>query len=163
MLSSYKRKLQLGFLLSVSAFDPDSFGNTEYTEKNDTTYPIIPEGEYRATIKDRKFRVIEKTGSVVMDVTWIIDDEAVRTHTGLKEPTVRQGLFLDLVEGTDRLDFSEGKNVKLGRLREAVGLNRPGEPFSFNMLIGRAALIKTKNRKDGEDTYTDVKDIAPLA
>jgi len=144
-----------------SAFDAESFGQTEYNQTNDTKYPIIPEAEYNAVVKSFKFRQLDN-GSVVMDVVWTLDSEEIRTLTGMKEPSVKQGVFLDMNE-SGSLDFSEGKNVKLGRLREALGLNKPGQPFSFNMLVGRPARLKTKNRKDGEDTFADVKEVTALS
>lgn len=149
--------------LFASAFDADSFGQTEYTESNDTVLIPVDEGEYPAVIKKKDFRVVEtKNGEqVVLDVTWEVDDAAQREKTGREQLTVRQGLFLDRRDdGT--LDFGKGKNVGLGKLREAVGLNQPGAPFSFEMLVGRPAMVKIKNRQDGDDTFSDVKGVRPL-
>lgn len=140
-------------------FDPSVFEQQQFTEQNDTKYVAIPEGEYPAMIKSKKFR--SEKGYTILDIVWAIDDAGVKEVTGMKEPTVRQSIFLD-VTSAGGLDFGKGKNVKLGRLREATGLNTPGQPFSFNMLEGRPARVSLKHRIDGEDTYSDVKEVTKL-
>ena len=101
----------------------------------------------------------------ILDVTYAIDDQGVREETGLPEPTIRQSIFLEL--GADgKLDSGKGKNVNLGRLREAVGLNQPGQAFSFASLIGQACIIAVKHTPDKNDPeiiYANVKKVAALA
>lgn len=137
-------------------FDPSVFEQQQFTDANDTRYVAIPEGEYLALIKDKKFR--QEKGYTILDITWLIDDQGVKDATGMKEPTVRQSLFLD-VTANGGLDFGKGKNVRLGRLREATGLNVPGQPFSFNMLEGRPARISVKHRPHEGEIYSDVKEV----
>lgn len=140
-------------------FDPSVFETQQFNEPNDTRYVAIPEGEYAALIKEKKFR--QEKGYTILDVAWIIDDQGVRDLTGMKEPTVRQSIFLDMIAGGG-LDFGKGKNVKLGRLREATGLNTPGMPFSFAMLEGRPARVSIKHRIHEGDTFADVKEVTKL-
>jgi hypothetical protein len=71
--------------------------------------------------------------------------------------------MLDLNESGTGMDTGKGKNVTLGRLREALGLNQPGTPFSFRQLIGRAAKISVTQRVDGDQIYNDVKGVVKLA
>lgn len=143
-----------------SAFDPDQFSAMSVEGQNDTKYVPVPEGEYAAVITKKVFRPTDK-GQLILDVTWKIDDATVAEAVGMKEPTVRQSVFIDRLENGS-LDMGKGKNVKLGQLREAVGLNKPGQVFNFNMLEGRAALIKVKHRQYEGDTFADVKDVTAL-
>jgi hypothetical protein len=148
-------------LLATSAFDPDQFAQQEYAESNDTIFIPADEGEFPAVVKKHAFRHLDKTDQVVLDITWSIDDAAQRERTGREDVQVRQSIFLDRTEAGG-LDFGKGKNVSLGKLREAVGLNVPGQPFRFDMLVGRPAVVKIKNRKEGDDTYSDIKGVRPL-
>ena len=140
-------------------FDPSVFENQQFNDANDTTYVAIPAEEYVGMVKSKKFR--SEKGYTILDLVWVIDDAAVKELTGMKEPTVRQSIFLD-VTPSGGLDFGKGKNVKLGRLREATGLNTPGQPFSFGMLEGRPARLAIKHRIDGKDTYAEVKEVTKL-
>ena len=140
-------------------FDPSIFEQQQYTEASDTKYVTVPAAEYPAVIKSHKFR--QEKGYTILDLVWAVDDQGARDATGMKEPTVRQSIFLDMTPNGG-LDFGKGKNVKLGRLREATGLNQPGQAFSFNMLDGRPARIKVEHRISGEDTFADVKETTRL-
>lgn len=55
------------------------------------------------------------------------------------------------------LDMAKGKNVKLNRLRDAVGLNTPGQPFSIGMFSNKMVKAQVSHRVDGDVIYTDVK------
>lgn len=151
-------------------FDPQSFLGEETTEQMDTKFPLIPQGEYPALVKGIDARQQESTkvpGEVwtILDITYAIDDQAVREETGLPEPTIRQSLFLDLGED-GKLETGTGKNVNLGRLREALGLNQPGQAFNFNMLVGQACTVQVTHNPDKNDpeiVYSNVKKVAALA
>lgn len=154
----------------MSNFDPSAFLTQETTEQMDTRFPLIPAGEYPAVIKSIEARQQESTkvpGEMwtILDVTYAIDDAGVREETGLPEPTVRQSIFLDLNE-EGKLAIGTGKNVNLGRLREATGLNKPGEAFSFDMLAGQAVVVAIKHnpdKNDPETIYANVSKVAALA
>lgn len=77
----------------MSSFNPDTFLNTESSEANAINYTPVPEGEFNASIKAIKPRVLTD-GRAVLDVTWTVDDEQARNETGMAEPTVRQTLSL---------------------------------------------------------------------
>ena len=58
--------------------------------------------------------------------------------------------------------MGKGKNVALGRLREALGQNTPGKPWSFGMLVGQVAKVAVKHRiTDAGDTFAEVKRVLP--
>lgn len=151
----------LSRVLLHTAFDPDQFSQMPIEGANDTVVIPPDEGEYPAIIDKYEFRTIEKTGQLVMDVTWSIDDAGQKEKTGREKLTVRQGIFIDRLPNGS-LDMGTGKNVALGRLREALGMNVPGQAFMFSMLPGQAARVRTKNRKDGDDVFTDVKGVTRL-
>lgn len=136
----------------MSAFNPDTFLNSETSEANATTYVPVPEGEFNASIKDVKPRVLTD-GRAVLDVSWIVDDEQARNETGMAEPLVRQTLWLDITEAGG-LDFGKGKNVGLGRVREALSQNQSGKPWAPGMLIGGVAKIKVTHSIDKRDNVT---------
>lgn len=147
----------------MSSFNPDTFLNTETKDANATAYTPVAEGEYTASIKAIKPRVLTD-GRAVLDVTWTVDDEGARQETGMAEPSVRQTLWLDTTE-SGGLDFGKGKNVGLGRLRSALNQNAPGKPWAPGMLVGGVAKIKVGHsidKRDGETVNADVKAVAPL-
>ena len=130
--------------MNDSLFDPNTFLEQTVTGAMDTKYPVIPAGEYPAISKSIAARKMPnadptKGAYTVLDIVWAIDDAGVKEATKLENPTCRQSVFLDLVyseaEGKEVLDTSATKNVQLGRLREALGLNKPDEVFSFSQLV----------------------------
>lgn len=148
----------------MSVFDTDAFMNAQFTEALDTQYVPAPEGEYPASVKEVKTRTTDK-GNVILDVTWETSDDSVREATGLDTTQIRQSIFLD-VSPNGGLALGPGKNVQLGRLRAAVGQNKPGQAWGFGNLVGAVAIIKVKHRtyeKDGEQQIAaDVKGVAAL-
>lgn len=150
----------------MSAFDPDLFLAQTVEQANDTKVVPCPAGEFMGIVKDFKARqwTSKKDPSVsgvALDITWSVDDQGVKTLLDRDEVTVKQGIMLDMTE-QGGLDMGKGKNVGLGRLREALGLNVPGQPFSFPMLAGRIAKLTVSHRVDGEDVYAEVKMVAKV-
>ncbi len=149
-------------------FDPNEFLADTVTGANDTKYIPVPQGEYPAIIKSVNARQMASKADAskmvtVADVVFEIDDATVRTATGLDTPTVRQSVFLDLTPN-GKLDMSKGKNIGLGKLREALGINDPNKPFSFSDLPGRAAIVgveHTPGKNEGE-VYANVSKVGKL-
>lgn len=149
-------------------FDADSFLNSSVSGSNSTKIIPCPQGEYHAVIEKIGARQVQsKDGTetrIVLEVNWLVEDEGAKAATGREQVSVKQGLFLDLLPDGG-LDMSEGKNVGLGRLREALGLNSPSEQFSFNMLPGRMAKIAVVHRddpKDAENKFADVRAVVAI-
>lgn len=150
-------------------FDANSFMNSVTTEVNDTKVKPCPVGEYPATVKEVK--ASSGTGKnglpwARLDVICLINDHtgAVEAATGAKEKQVRGGIMLDITEAGG-LDNGTGKNVRLGRLREAAGMNKPGQAFSPAMLQGMSLRVKIGHRADPQDAstvYDEVTGFAPL-
>ena len=143
----------------ASVFDPNTFMNTSTTDAMETTYTPVPEGEWTGVIKEIKPRAAKE--AAMLDVVWGIDDDQVVAAIGMKSPIVRQTVFLDLTE-TGGLDKGKGKNVQLGKLREAVGQNQNGKPWQPGMLIGQVAKIKVAHRMYEGEPQADVKGVTKL-
>lgn len=152
----------------MSAFDPETFMQTEIAGSLDTKMIPVPEGQYTARIEKVDARKIKPRDGgeerLVVDITWEIDDQdsSVQQVTQREKNTVRQSLFLDLTsEGG--LDMGKGKNIQLGRLREALDQNGSGH-WSFAMLQGQYAMIFVKQTHDNDkdETYANVVKVAPL-
>ena len=145
----------------MSQFDPTAFLDQSISGTLDTKMLPCPEGEFIAVIDSVNPRPWNsKDGAkagVALDVLWAIDDAGVKSALGRDKILVKQGIMLDLDGTGQRLDVSKGKNINLGRLREALGMNDVSVPFSFNMLPGQAAKVKVTHRIDGEDVYADIK------
>ena len=152
----------------MSAFSADAFMNQEFDQANDTKTTPCPEGDFLGLAEkvDLRSWVSKKDPSmsgVTLDIAWIIEDENVKQELGRDKVTVRQGIMLDLTpEGN--LDMGKGRNVQLGKLREALGLNIAGQPFSFNMIPGKMARVAVKQDPpdDNGDIFSKVRAVAPL-
>jgi hypothetical protein len=147
------------------SFDAQSFLDAAVTGSNDTKIIPCPVGEFQGIIEKvlpRQWQSKDGTQTgIALDVFWLVEDEGVKQALGRPTVTVKQGIMLDTTP-QGGLDMSTGKNVGLGRLREAVGKNSPGEPFAFSMLPGLAAKISVSHRIVNEDVFADVKGVARL-
>lgn len=121
-----------------STFDPETFLNTSIDQAMETRYTTLPAAEYNAFIADISARTMQINGqaSTLLDIDYMINDEALASKLNLKELKVRQGIFLDVGPDGKTLLFGPNKNVRLGRVREAVRQNQPNKPWSFGMLRG---------------------------
>jgi hypothetical protein len=146
-------------------FNADDFMNETIEGAMDTEFKVIPPGEYLAQLADEQPDLIrhgtsEKTGQVWKGVrlVWNVLDDKVKADLDRETVSVRQEFFLDLDEDS-KLALGAGKNVRLGKLRDALGLNQG--PFNFNMLKGAGpARIKVghEKAKNGE-TYAKVTSV----
>jgi len=148
-------------------FNPDQFLDMQVTDSNDTKLVPVPVGEYTAVIEEVKCRQWQSKkdpsmSGLTLDMQWSVDDSAVKELLGRDKVTVKQGIMLDLTD-SGGLDMGKGKNIGLGRLREALDLNKPGQPFAFSMLAGRVAKVAVSHRIDGDNIYAEVKGVAKLA
>ena len=129
---------------------------------NATKLELIPEMEVGAQIaidgldlKDFKYKRGDREGQTGyrMTVKWEIDDPTGEIEKTIgRRPVIVQSVMLDVTEAGS-LDMGKGKNVTLGRLREAVGQNTDGKPWNPQMLLGQRAKIKIKhsiNKESGE-------------
>jgi len=147
---------------SDSTFDPATFMAQETAGPMETRYTPVPTDDYTATIDDVGVR--ETGDAIVLDITHLIHDAELAEKMGMDRLVVRQGIFLD-IEPNGVIALGPNKNVKLGRLREAVGQNKPG-PWNFQMLKGAGPLrISVSIKPDREDPtilYNRVDKTLPL-
>jgi len=145
-----------------NAFDPQAFLDSSITEANDTKVIPVPIGEYLGIIEKvvpRQWQSKDGTQSgVALDLTWLIEDQDVKAFLGRDEVKCKQGIMLDILP-SGALDMSKGKNIGLGRLREAVGMNKQGVAFSFQNLPGLTAKVSVKHRMTDDDTFAEVKGV----
>lgn len=154
----------------MSTFDPNQFLEMTTTDSNSTVSVPVPAGEYIAFVEKVEIRPWQSTkdatkAGMALDVFWNVDDAAVKQLLERDKVTVKQGIMLDVTEAGG-LDMGKGKNVGLGRLREATGLNTPGQPFGFKMLEGRPAKVVVSHRADDKNPeviYAEVKAVAKIA
>ena len=153
----------------MSIFDPSSFLDMSVDTANSTVSIPVPAGEFVAFVDKVEARpwtskADPSKSGIALDILWNIDDAGVKQMLDREKVTVKQGIMLDLTE-TGGLDMGKGKNVGLGRLREATGLNEQGRPFAFRMLEGKAAKVIVEHRSDPKNTeviYAEVKAVAKL-
>ena len=156
-----------------SPFDADAFMNQQVDAPLDTVIAQCPEGEYRAMIDDfdneKAFRTFTSEKNqrdfTVFTPPFVIQDDAVAATLGRDKVSVfHKGIFLDF-DANGGLDTSKGKNVDLGRLRDAVGQNVPG-PWSFSQLKGAGPVmvrvVHEADRNDPEKKYARVTRVVKI-
>ena len=145
------------------AFDPATFLNQTVEGALDTKVTPVPVGEYLALADKVDIKTWQnKDGSssgFKLEIVWELQDENVKALLGRDVVKVTQQQMLDLTE-EGGLDLGKGKNVGLGRIREALGLNTPGEAFAFPMIQGRLAKVAVTHRVAGEDIYSEIRKVA---
>ena len=151
----------------MSSFDPDQFMNTTVEGELDTKRPVVPASQYNCQV----FKVTPKSGTIGKGdnagKTWAsfvltleVMDEAVKEEMNQDKVFVSYNIFLDLTD-SEQLDMSKGKNVQLGKLRNAVGQN-DGSPWTPAMLLGQmveADVVVGVNNNTG-DEINNVRGVA---
>ncbi len=132
----------------------------QINEPNVTQFEQPPEGEYLGRLDDFELSTAEWTdkntgqprSAPTLRITWHVLDEGVKAQLGIDPVKVQQDLFLDVDEATGQLSTDKNKNIQLGRIRTAVGLNEPGQAFNLGMLKGSApALLRIAHIPDRKD------------
>lgn len=153
----------------TSAFDPGAF-EAMSNETLSTSVMPIPAGEYNAQITDYKFRPGEskkdKKPYLALDITYTIMDDSgsLRQLLG-REPKLTKSIFIDQ-SSTGGLDMTKGKNVQLGRIREACGQNVPGQPWALPMLKGqllRLNIVEEPSPDNPDDVFNGIKSFGRAA
>lgn len=152
--------------------DIDALANVSVNEPMATQMAVVPEGEYTAIIdsfgdegvKGWMREANTKNGpKAILQVPFVILDDNLKATLGRDKVTVRMDLWLDTANGG--LETGEGKNIDLGRLREALGQNSTPN-WSFTMLAGAGPVkIQTGVRADRNDPsrkFAEVKRVSKL-
>lgn len=139
----------------TSAFDPNLFLDAQISEQNEkrATIPVdnpdASDGLYTAVIGEIKtdsgtIGKGENIGKpwISMVVPLKLQFGAALQGLGLpSEFQLTDRVFLDLT-AQGGLDNSKGKNNRQRIYRDATGLNKPGEVFSWRMMTGRVVKVK---------------------
>ena len=152
--------------MTQSTFNAEAFLQNTVDKGMDTALIPVPEGPHKAQVVKLSLARLEardgKDEATILEVTWEPMDESVKKATGLDHPQVRQAIWLDLTP-QGGLDASKGKNVQLGKLREAVGQNKDGKKWTIAHLNNAVATILVEHRPDKNDpsiVYANVKKVA---
>lgn len=139
-------------------FNPEQFMEAAIQGANDTKITPCPVGEWHGQVEkvEAKAQPInngERAGEVLAKflVYWEIMDEEPRRQTGREKVRVRQEILLDLTD-EGMIDMGKGKNVRLGKFREAVGLNDPNVAFNPMQSVGRTGVVVVGHRPDPKDS-----------
>ena len=151
----------------MSSFDADTFLSSAVEGESETHFVPVEEGEYVAIIDNIGAKeVTTKNGeATILDVFYEILDDEVKVVMGMEKVVVKQSIFLDMEANGALVVGEKNKNVKLGKLREAVNQNTSA-PWSFRDLKGAGPLmIKVSQRPDQNDSsivYNDVQRTAAM-
>lgn len=151
-------------------FNPDDFKKGTTQEQGSTVIVPCPVGEWPARIDKVDFRQASGRKNpneiyTFCDITYEVDSAEVRQVCDREKVTVRQSMIVDLTEDGQGLDMGKGKNVSLNRVRDAVGQNVAGQPWSPGMLEGKICKVAVKHRADDNDSsilYAEVKSVAAI-
>jgi len=135
--------------IALGGFNAESFLSTVTEAVTQDTVIPHPEGDFEGNIDDFKLKdgTSKSDGKVWVRATAKIrclDKNAV-ADSGLDDLFVYDEFFLDLTD-EGGLDMGGNKNVSLGRMRTATGLNVEGEEFSLNMLKNTQVGYTVKHR-----------------
>lgn len=149
----------------MALFDPNTFMDAQIEEANSTEFVPVPVGDFTAISSDPEIVTWQsKDGTksgLKLDIKWDIEDHEVKQLLERDKVTVKQSIMLDITE-QGGLDFGKGKNVNLGRLRSALDLNKPGEPFTFRALAGRMAKVRVEHRLVDGVPFAEIKGVAKI-
>lgn len=147
-------------------FDANLFMSAVYEEVNDTKIVPCPAGEFHAQIE----KVEAKSGTIgkgerigepwaSLNVAYKIEDQGVQALLGRDNVSVYQSVMMDLTPNGG-LDMAKGKNIGLGRLREACNLNQPGQPFSPTMFVGQRVKVSVRHVPGYKDPMSLVAEVS---
>lgn len=130
----------------------------EVTASLDTALMPHPEGEFTGQIGIEEKDIEIKQDTTAEGKAWAKLNLKIHTLDPSKDvenvmgrkPTVMASFWLDLTDG-GQLDVGKGRNITLGQLRDAVGLNVAGQPFRWRDLAGKTLRYRVKHTaaKDG--------------
>lgn len=162
---------------STLPFDPDAFMNQTIDDPMSTQLMGVPEGEYTAMVGDfdsSAFRTVAVTNKQtnltqdrpVLEVPFLIQDDALKAKLGREQVTHRETYWLDIA-ADGRLDTGPDKNVRLGQLRNVLGQNQNGVPWAPSMLRNmgplRIVIKTTSDKRDPDKKYTNISKYAKIS
>lgn len=158
------------------AFDPAKFSQP-ITGAMSTEYEVAPEGDFvlmvgdydeKTWFREQTFENNDGTSrdAISVSIPMEILDDNVRVQMGRERVFSRYQFFLDL-DPQGNIDFSKGKNVKLGKLREVLGQNDPALPWSFPMLAGKGPFKGhnkvSSSKKNPEQKFSEISRVTTMS
>lgn len=149
------------------SFDPSTYLNATMTGANATVSKPVPVGIYLAVLMKPEIKTWQgKKDPTLSGIKLSFQCELQEDIPGFNmKPSVRGEIMLD-TDDFSALKFGENDNVRLGRLRKALDLNKDGQPWSFAQFEGRMLKVSVKHRVDPLDAtkvYTEIDAYFPPA
>jgi len=122
----------------------------------DTTRPVLEDGEYElqvVKVNPPEQKTSQRTGKDYVEM--VVMFKATNGPDDGLDYSIRHQVFLDIDEN-GRLATGKGKNINLGRLREALGCN--SGRFVLGDLFGRtckATVVKKLSQNNAE--FNEIK------
>ena len=148
----------------MSMFDAESFLDATITDVQ-TKRPPLPAGsDWIGTIGTPKVRVNQGKADPTKTYTGVdipvkLDTSSLKDYP--ESVILTYGFLLDLND-SGGIDLAPGKNGRLRTLREALGMNSPGAPFSFRSIEGRQIRVKIKHEPYEGEIYDRVDSVAKV-
>jgi hypothetical protein len=130
-----------------------------------TKIELIPEGtECKGTVTGIRPIAYQNADSgewnAMAEIMYSIDSPEVKEETGLDDPRAVQILRLDVRRdwdgrGSPPLEFGRNKNVDLGKLLTAFGMN-DGRKFKWSSFMHEDAYLRIGRPRREEDRYAPV-------
>jgi hypothetical protein len=148
----------------TSIFDSATFLDATTTEALVKRPPVPAGTELIGILGEPKGRAGEKDGKswTAVDFPVEVDLSAypdiaklVNTQTVL----FKLGIMLDTNEG-GMIDWSTGKNGRLRKVREALGMNVAGQPFSIRAMQGRPIRFVVTHREYEGEIFDEIGAVA---
>jgi hypothetical protein len=154
----------------MSSFDIDTFLSATLDAPLQIRMQPIPAKDYLAVVSShdkwldvRPITEGKMAGRVVADIHFDILDDEVKAKLGMETVRVRKSYFLDFTSD-GRLDPGVNKNVQLGQLFEACGMNKSGIPVRNLMGAGPIRIFVTQrpDDRDASIVYNDVGKVVSM-
>lgn len=147
-------------------FDPTLFlQQSQKAVANSTFVPQCPVGDYDMVVDKvtaDQFPGVKDPSKTYTKVKFAltVNDPAVQAFLKRDKVVVLHDFLLEMTEDGTGIDMAEGKNVGLGRMREATGLNVPGQEWSFGMFVGRPLKGHVEHEVYQGEAYAKVTKVA---
>lgn len=137
-------------------FSPEEFMNAEFDGEFATKRELIPDGEYQVMIEEVEAKTIGEANYPIFSLRYKIINNSDEEVDGR---TIFDTIWLDLDE-RGALVRAPGKNIRLGQLLEALGLN--GKPWRPGQFAGQVlmAQVKTRQNKRSGDMENVIQKVA---
>lgn len=149
-------------------FNADTFLNQTVSGPMSTSVTPCPEGEFKAIIDDGDKWITFAGGTSdkgewnKVSILFNILDEGVRAQLKRDKVFVPMQSFLDVTD-SGTMDTSEGKNVKIGRLRDAAD-QMADNNWNIGKLKGKGPfIVKVSQRADKDDPSIKYAEIVRVA